>query len=367
LTVKIVLRNPLKHSDQVDYTILPADNELAQDWIPALKTLLQSGNLLEKNFCFMGFSKTARTLDYLCNEVNQAASVVNNFFDDYKIKETYSPATVTTAGPWSQNPDKIVQHVNHDMLNRLHNHFEVLQGTVNNLSNYYQRADYDTKYAIRQLNNICHEMESLILSQRKANTTPYWLRPSQITTFLAAARYNLKPAHRSGFVTNGYDRVLGGVYMHWAQIGKTLFEVFRDEHAPELTATVCEAITELKYYSGEFDIEWGNDVVYNGNQPWHNNQQDEFKRWLQANGRDPEDSALSLGYLPIGQVQLQQSFGTTDYQAIWDILSSHLDIYKIEIDGVVSTFDYCWTDADYKQKQIDMMRPGYDYSSRKTP
>jgi hypothetical protein len=210
-------------------------------------------------------------------------------------------------------------------------------------------------------------MESLILSQRKANTTPYWLRPSQITTFLAAARYNLKPAHRSGFVTNGYDRVLGGVYMHWAQIGKTLFEVFRDEHAPELTATVCEAITELKYYSGEFDIEWGNDVVYNGNQPWHNNQQDEFKRWLQANGRDPEDSALSLGYLPIGQVQLQQSFGTTDYQAIWDILSSHLDIYKIEIDGVVSTFDYCWTDADYKQKQIDMMRPGYDYSSRKTP
>jgi hypothetical protein len=68
--------------------------------------------------------------------------------------------------------------------------------------------------------------------------------------------------------------------------------------------------------------------------------------------------------LPVGQVQLQQSFGTTDYQLIWDILGSHLDIYKIEIDGVSGTFDYCWTDVDYKQKQIDMMRPGYDYSSR---
>lgn len=365
MTVKIVLRNPLKHSEQVDYTILPAENELAQDWILALKKLLQSGNLLEKNFCFMGFSKTARTLDYLCNEANQAAAVINNFFDDYKIEETYSPATVTTTGPWLQNPDKIVQHVNHDVLNRLHNHFEVLQGTVNNLSNYYHRANYDTKYAIRQLNNTCHEMESLILSQRKLATTPYWVRPSQITTFLAADRYNLKPAHRSGFVTNGYDRVLGGVYMHWAQIGKTLFEVFRDEHAPELTATVCEAITELKYYSGEFDIEWGNNVVYNGEHPWHTIEQDKFKKWLLDNGRDPHDPELSLGYLPIGQVQLQQSFGTTDYQTIWDILGSHLDIYKIEIDDVASTFDYCWTDADYKQNQIDMMRPGYDYSSRK--
>ena len=152
--------------------------------------------------------------------------------------------------------------------------------------------------------------------------------------------------------------------MHWAQIGKTLYEVFRDEGAPALTDTVCEAITELKYYSGEFDVEWGNDIVYGGKRNWHNEEQDEFKQWLINNGRDPEDLSLSLGYLPIGQVLLQQSFGTTDYQTVWDILSSHLDIYKIEIDGVSSTFDYCWTDADYKQKQIDMMRPGYDYNSR---
>jgi len=70
----------------------------------------------------------------------------------------------------------------------------------------------------------------------------------------------LTDEHRQGFLTNGYDRVFGGVYMHWTQIGKTLFEVFRDEHAPELTATVCEAITELKYFSGEFDVEWGKSV-----------------------------------------------------------------------------------------------------------
>ena len=53
--------------------------------------------------------------------------------------------------------------------------------------------------------------------------------------------------------------------MHWCQIGKTLMEVYRDEGAPVLTDTVCEAITHLKYYSGEFDVEWGNDNLLTSN------------------------------------------------------------------------------------------------------
>jgi len=354
--VKVVLRDPLNRDNQVDYTIQPADNELAQDWVYALKGLLQSGNLLEKNFCFMGFPKTARDLNYLCQELNQAIVQINNFFDDYKITETYTPETVVGF-------DYDDNGINHETMNAVHNHFERLQGTVWNLSDYYRRADYETKYAIRQLNNICHEMENLILSQRKLATLPFWVRPSQITTFLNARRYDLKDSHRQLFAVNGYDRVLGGVYMHWTQIGKTLYEVFRDEGAPELTDTVCEAITELKYYSGEFDVEWGNSVVYGGEHPWHNTEQDNFRKWLIENGRSPTDPSLSLGYLPIGQVLLKESFGTEDYQTIWDILGSHLDIYKIEVDGVTNTFNYSWADSGYKQMQIDMMKPGYDYSS----
>jgi hypothetical protein len=357
-SVKVILRNPLNYNDQVDYTITAADNLLARDWIRALKGELASGRLLEKNYCFMGFPKTARNLDYLCRELNQAIAQVNSFFDDYQITETYTPDTVVGF-------DYADNGVNHETMNTIHNHFERLQGTVWGLSDYYKRADYATKYAIRQLNNLCHEIENLILSQRKQVTAPYWVRPSQITTFLQAQRYDLKGEHRTGFAINGYDRVLGGVYMHWTQIGKTLFEVFRDEDAPELTETVCEAITELKYYSGEFDIEWGNDITLLGdNNPWHTQEQIAFRTWLIENNRDPADPSLSLGYLPIGQVELARSFGTEDYQQIWDILSNHLDIYQIEVDGVTGTFEYCWSELDYKQMQIDMMKPGYDYSSR---
>jgi hypothetical protein len=357
-SVKVVLRNPLNYSDQIDYTIKPYDHELSYDWIVALKELLSAGNLLEKNFCFIGFPTTSRNLEFLCNQLNQAVDTINNFFNDYQIQEVFTPENVVAVDYAKDGP-------NHELLNILHNHFEVLQGTVWNLSDFYQRADYDTKYAIRQLNNLCHEIETLILSQRKAQVFPYWVRPSQITTFINAKRYNLKESHRQLFSVNGYDREQGGVYMHWTQIGKTFFEVFRDEGAPKLTDTVCQAITELKFYSGEFDVEWGNDVVYGGPHPWHNQEQDLFRNWLLENGKDYRDPTLSCGYLPLGQIDLLTCFGTKDYQTIWNILSSHLDIFRIEIDGVNNTFDYCWTDSHYKQMQIDIMKPGYDFSSRR--
>ena len=383
-TVKVTLRNPLDHTDLLDYYIVPNDSQLAHDWIEALKDLLKSKNQIEKNFCFMGFPDSSRTLEYLCDQLNQAVETINRFdftlhgLENYIIEEWFHPNTVRFPATYLVCPlsaeDSVETHLakrmevglhaKHTILNQLHNHFERLQGTVNNLSLYYKVADYETKYAIRQLNIICHELESLILSQRKAYSRPEWIRPSQITTFLAAKRYILLDEYRQGFVSNSYDRQFGHVYMHWAQIGKTLFEVWRDEKAPTLDHTVCEAITNLEYYSGEFDVEWGQNVTRVDNHPWHEKQQADFRNWLIGNGLDPNNPKLSLGYLPIGQIDLERSFGTTDMFNIWNQLSMHLDIYSIEVDGVKNIFEYCWTDADYKQQQISMMKSGYDHSSR---
>ena len=117
----------------------------------------------------------------------------------------------------------------------MHRHFEELQGTAWQLSKFYTQADIETKYAIRQLNNICHEIESWVNSDRKNYIEPEWMRPAQITTFLNAPRYNLHDDDFELFRENRYDRELGGVYLHWSQVGKTLYEVFRDEHAPKMT------------------------------------------------------------------------------------------------------------------------------------
>ena len=132
-SVKVILRNPLNYNDQVDYTITAADNQLAKDWIRALKIELQSGRLLEKNFCFMGFPCTARTLEYLCDELNQAVDIINSSSCDYIITEVFTPDTV-------RGFDYADNGVNHAVMNQLHNHFERLQGTVWGLSDYYRRA-----------------------------------------------------------------------------------------------------------------------------------------------------------------------------------------------------------------------------------
>ena len=373
-SIKVVLRNPLDKNDLVDYTIVPNDTLLAQDWVEALKALLVRGNLVEKNFCFMGFPHTARNLGYLCKELNDAVYKINLFNrkgiwpTPYVIEEYFTPDSVRFGDeyPIGWDESNLGLGIKHGVMNTLHNHFERLQGTVWGLSDYYKLADYETKYAIRQLNNLCHEMENLCLSQRKQATTPQFIRPSQITTFLQAQRHELKPEHRQGFIANGYDRVFGGVYMHWTQIGKTLFEVYRDEHAPKLTDTVCEAINELKYYSGEFDVEWGRDTLYGGKDcHWHTQELDGFYAWLAENNKDRYDPTLSLGYLPLGQIDLDASFGNNYPENVWAILKDHLDIYKIEVGGVSQTYDFCWSDSDYKQMQINMMKPGYDYSSRR--
>lgn len=214
----------------------------------------------------------------------------------------------------------------------------------------------EVRYAVRQLNNLCYEIETLCLSQRKIRHDPRWVRPSQITTFLRCPRHRLTDEHRQGFSDNSYDRELGGVYTHWCQIGKTLMEVYRDEGAPKLTDTVCEAITHLQYYSGEFDIEWGNDVMYDMRSPWHCAEIDGFQNWLSDNNYDPHDPKLSLGYLKVGDVDLLNSFGTKNAQEIWRQMGDYLDIYKIECGDYAVTYDYHWSDSDHEQRQLESLR-----------
>jgi len=345
--ITMTLRNPLNKRDLLPVYIIPSDIELAVDWQVALSKELEKNSPLEKNFCWHGWSDTPRNIEYLCEHLNRHIKRINDNLLGYEKIDYVDEDEVF-----------VDLKINHDVMNKVHNHFEHLQGTVNNLSPFYKEAEPEVKYSIRQLNNICHEIENLCLSLRKKATAPDWQRPSQITTFLNARRYKLSDVHRQGFLTNGYDRKFGHVYMHWAQIGKTLYEVFRDENGADIDQTMCDAITHLEYYSGEFDIEWGQDVL-NGMHPWHTKEMKAFNEWLIRNKFDVNDPKLSLGYLEIGKVDLMRSFGTTDRKTIWDMMSSRLDIYSIECLGKTASYDYNWNDEDHEQRQIEFLMPGY--------
>jgi hypothetical protein len=89
-----------------------------------------------------------------------------------------------------------------------------------------------------------------------------------------------------------------------------------------------------------------------------------FRDWLHRNRFDAQNTEYNYGYHPVAQVDLQSSFGTTDFRKVWPILSKYLDILSIQAGDASAQYDYTWTDADYYQQQIERMRPGYDFSSR---
>ena len=241
-----------------------------------------------------------------------------------------------------------------------------MQGTAWKLSVYYKQADYKTKYAIRQLNNICHEIESWVLSYRKSITDPEWIRPSQITTFLNAPRFDLHKEDFELFKQNRYKRELGGVYLHWSQIGKTLYEVFRDEGAPSMDDTMCSEINHQKYYSGEFDVEWGQ-TIDEDTSDWQKREMDQYRAWLKDNGYDWEESELSLGYIKIGQVDLQRTFGSSaTFKEIYETMSKNLNITSIKTMSnrtIECEYPYTLDSDDWQQLQIESLRQGYESRS----
>jgi hypothetical protein len=281
----------------------------------------------------------------LCTQVNRSINAINSSNLDYRIQDFFSPANVV-----QEDLD-----VNHDKMNHLHRYFEDLQGTSGAMSSHYNSADSYTRWHIRQLNLLCHEIESLVLSMRKDIQAPEWKRPSQLMCWLRAPRFELEEEDYELFGINTINRSLGGVYVGVNKaVGKHHWEVFNDEgrdsRIGELVTSSLKSQTEA---AGDFDIEWARDP---GAYEWQIRKLAEFRTWLAANGFDPDDRSLTIGHPQVGQVDLVRSFGTTDYKVIWSQLSAQLDVYKIRTSSAEATYNYSWQDTDYAEQQIRALK-----------
>ncbi len=322
------------------------NNSLSRRWLSALTDLVQNQYHLEKNYCWLGWTESERTAEYICREINRSINAVNQANLGYCIDcPDYDVASVI-------QPDL---NINHERTNWLHRYFEDLQGVSGAMSPYYTAADDATRWHIRQLNLLCHELETLVLSMRKAVQAPEWRRPSQLMCWLKAPRFELEPQDYELFGIETINRQLGGVYVGVNKaVGKAHWEVFcdegRDSRLSELTTTSLRAQTQA---AGDFDIEWARDP---GAYPWQQKQLAEFRTWLAQNGFDPEDKSLTIGHPKVAQVNLLKSFGTTDYEKIWAQLAQHLDVYKIQVGDSEATYTYNWSDPDYAEQQIKELK-----------
>ena len=340
--IEIRLRNRYndkQHSIWIDVW----DNNLSHRWLQALNEVLVSGLPLQKNYCFLGFADGERDGRFLCEQINRSIEQINRSAVAYHIDDHFSMSNTMTDDPVQLEEcleDGL--HIRHDRFNRLHKYFEDLQGVSGRMSHYWLAADPTVRWHISQLNLLCHEFEAWALSWRKKHTLPEWQRPSQLMCWNHAPRFLLEPQDYDLFGIDTIARRLGAVYVGVNKaVGKHHWEVFQDEgrdsRIDELTTSTLRCQTEA---AADFDIEWGQD-------PFMHRQLAEFRAWLEDNGFDPYDPALTIGHPQIGQVNLDRSFGTRDHFEIWRILKEHLDVAEVRTGQQRQTYDYHWQDADY--------------------
>ena len=321
------------------------DNSLSRKWLASLNQLIQNQNHLEKYYCWLGWAESARDPEYICTQINRSVHAINSAGLGYVIRDFFTPSNIVLAE----------YRLDHSRTNQLHRYFEDLQGVSGAMSPYYTAADDTTRWHIRQLNLLCHELESLILSIRKLKTAPEWQRPSQLMCWLAAPRFELEPEDYGLFGIETINRSLGGVYVGVNKaVGKHHWEVFtdegRDSRVSELVTNTLRSQTQA---AGDFDIEWANDP---GSFPWQILALKEFREWLVANNFDPDDKSLTIGHPKVAQVDLVRSFGTVDYEKIWALLSQHQDVYRISTSIARATYEYRWSDSDYDLQQIRKLK-----------
>jgi len=323
------------------------DNSLARKWLAAVNHILEHNLHLEKNYCWLGWAHSARNGDRIIGEINRAIAVINASDLDYRIDHTF------TLERSRDQQGRVI----HAEFNRLHRYFEDLQGTAAAPSPLYRAADPATRWSIRQLNLLCHEFESWQLSWRKLHTAPEWQRPSQLMCWLNAPRFELTDEDFELFGIESINRATGGVFVGVNKaIGKHHWEVFVDEAGfdpnhlvDDLTTTTLN--TQL-LAAGDFDIEWAQNPA---GAPWQAQHLTDFRAWLIRNGLDPEDKQLTIGHPQVGQVDLQRSFGTTDYRDIWSQLNTRLNVTAVRTSTAAAEYPYCWSDPDYAQRQQQLL------------
>ena len=346
--IEMVLKDD-RNGDLLTVYIDAYDSSLSRKWLTALNNLLDNNYHLEKNYCFIGFTESARNAEYITDQINKCIAEINQADLGYQIDDFFSVENTIMPGIVSETTDggKLV----HDKLNWLHRYFEELQGVSGHMSEFYTKANDRIRWHIRQLNLLCHEYESLVLSMRKNIHAPEWRRPSQLMCFLHAPRFTLDEEDYELFGVETLARPLGGVFVGVNKaVGKHHWEVFQDEgrdsRVGELTTLAMRSQSEA---AGDFDIEWANNP---GDYPWMRKEMDDFKQWLVNNGFDPDDKKLTIGHPQVGQIDLIKSFDTTAYQDIWAKLGNHLNVYSIKTSDAYATLDYNWNDPDYMDRQI---------------
>ena len=348
----LTLQNPLDESDTLDIKYSVMDTTIGNQWFEHCVNNVKNEPRIEKNFCWLGWRDPNRDVPFLAKRLDKCVDDINEFAESYVPPENLKFApNVWENYRIEKNWDDITSD---DALNQLHHHFELLMGQVWDVAPYMRTASPKAAYAIRQLNNLVHELQS----RRFADTHPQTVGMT-VVSYLNPVRELFADEYYDSFSLN---RDFGDIFLHYAQTGKTPIEAFEDNDEYIFNNN----INALRYMSGEFNIWWSESST----DEEMKSRKEELRQWLFERNVilqeqdefcyyvDHNGDKQGIGWLTVAKIE--HNF-KTDAELKEEVVK-RLNIYKLscyENDEKISevVWDYKWSDPDYIENEIEYLTP----------
>jgi hypothetical protein len=333
--LELVFKSPSGKVRALHFDILPID--VAQRWGGLLARHLVKKSRIEKGFLLHGWLTKDRNLPFLFVEMNRNIRVINEFFERHPKLPLHIPLHFT-----GQTADR-------QSLNKLHSYFEQLIGQVWNFAPYYMAASLPVRYAILQINYLCHEIEAL---ERSLICHSYQRVDAHVCLSMTLTKRVL--LSEKDYELFSPFTEWGDVYLHYAQLGKQHLDAFHDDDL----LVQRENISGLRYLSGEFDIDFS-DSAEPASQAA---MLARFHEWLKKNNYDPADKKLGIGRLVVAKV----ASNTRGHHSTFDFMNAlyeYDDLCEIALYGggkkVSCQYPYSWRDVSFEREQIRGLRDSW--------
>lgn len=304
---------------------------LTRDWLSVfVENFIKHDHPIEKTFCLFGWlsnfdSTSGRSIGYLCKKLNQDIDIINKDLNAKGYEFIDLKFDVESLKDDTKS---------RDILNQLHHHFELLIGQVWSPSKWFELAEETTRSSIRNLNNICHELEHDIKCIK--NNFPPRINVSLNGKDFQGNHFSDK--QRKEISLENYKDFLaqsnwGTINIYYAQLGKTFKEAYddKDEYIGD------DNISGHRYLTGEFVLSFYDPKLLS----------QDFVNWLTEKGLDYKDPTLAINHPIVGHLET-----SLDKQSLFAELRRRDDLYKIELldDGNnllhEKIYDFTWRDQE---------------------
>jgi hypothetical protein len=243
------------------------DTDIARRWYQKLLLAINTSTFCEKDRLYNFNDNIGNTIDQLI----KCAEIINLW-------------------------EPIIDISKFDM-NYLHKYFEIMRGNEDTPELFFANAPPKVKFYIERFNILIHKIESFKSGNKK----------------IVIRANNIK---KDSLLSNDYLKFetsmkFGTAYIHYPHVGKTLYDVFKDED----NIVGEHNIVPLSKYNADTTI-YFSDTDYKVTEffSWF----DRNSNWLNSLGFYKNDPKISLGDIPVADLITK-----LDRQSIIDMISQH--------------------------------------------